>query len=131
MRSETSFELDGDLIVVDAVVVGATGRADARLVLDTGAVLTTLTPEIATAIGYSAAASLKPTVTRTAAADERGYLIQLVELATLGVTVPGVHANVAHLGYGIEGVLGMNFLLDFNLEIRPRQRRIVVEHVAD
>src|SRR5688572_24490956 len=71
MRSETSFELDGDLIVVDAVVVGATGRADARLVVDTGAVLTTLTPEIATAIGYSAAASLKPTVTRTAAADER------------------------------------------------------------
>ena len=45
--------------------------------------------------------------------------------------MPGVHANVAHLGYGIEGVLGMNFLLDFNLEIRPRQRRIVVEHVAD
>ena len=37
MRSETSFDLDGDLIVVEAVVVGPTGRANIRLVLDTGA----------------------------------------------------------------------------------------------
>ena len=41
MRSETSFEFDGDLIIVDAVVVGPSGQADVRLVLDTGAVLTT------------------------------------------------------------------------------------------
>jgi clan AA aspartic protease (TIGR02281 family) len=130
MRFETAFELDGDLIVVDAVVVGPTGRAEVRLIVDTGAVLTTLTPAIAASIGYSAAASLRPTVTRTAAANERGYLIQLVELVTLGVTQPGVHANVADLGYGIEGVLGMNFLLDFDLEIRPSVRQIVVERIA-
>lgn len=98
MRSETSFELDGDLIVVEAVVVGPTGRAGIQLVLDTGAVLTTLAPSIAERIGYSVATSIKPTVTRTAAADERGYLIQLVELSTLGVTVPAVHVNVADLG---------------------------------
>lgn len=130
MRSETSFELDGDLIVVDAVVVGPAGRARAQLVLDTGAVLTTLAPSIATSIGYSAAAAIRPTVTRTAAADEHGYLVQLEELATLGVAVPGVHANVADLGYGVDGVLGMNFLLDFNIEIRPSERRILVERIA-
>jgi hypothetical protein len=44
MRSETSFDLDGDLIIVDAVVVGPSGRANIQLVLDTGAVLTTLVP---------------------------------------------------------------------------------------
>ena len=119
MKSETSFDLDGDLILVDAVVVGPTGRV--QLVLDTGATLTTLVPSIAEAIGYSAATSIKPTVTRTAAADERGYLVQLVELTTLGVTVPGVHVDVADLGYGVDGVLGMNFLLDFNIEIRPAE----------
>ncbi|HET9626974.1 MAG TPA: hypothetical protein VFP84_36695 [Kofleriaceae bacterium] len=42
MRSETSFVLDGDLIMVDAVVVGPTGRARVQLVLDTGAALTTI-----------------------------------------------------------------------------------------
>ena len=93
MRSETSFALDGDLIVIDAVVIGPSGRASIQLVLDTGAVLTTLVPTVAQAIGYSAATSIRPTVTRTAAADEHGYLVQLVELSTLGVTVPAVSSG--------------------------------------
>ena len=76
MRSETSFDLNGDLIFVDAVVVGPTGRATIQLLLDTGSVLTTLVPSIAQAIGYSAATSIKPTVTRTAAAEEHGYLVR-------------------------------------------------------
>lgn len=56
LRSETSFELDGDLIVVDAIALGPGGQAEVRLVLDTGAVLTTLTPTIAESIGYTSAA---------------------------------------------------------------------------
>lgn len=69
MRSETSFEFDGDLVLVDAVAVGPTGRVDVRLILDTGAVLTTLAPSIAESIGYTSAASIAPTVMRTAAAQ--------------------------------------------------------------
>lgn len=130
MRSETSFQLDGDLILVDAVVRGPSGRANVQLVVDTGAVLTTLAPSVAKSIGYSPESSITPTVTRTAAAVERGYLVQLMELSTLGVTAPAVHVNVAELGYGIDGVLGMNFLLDFNIEIRPAERRILVEKIA-
>ena len=38
------------VILVDAVVVGPSGQADVRLVLDTGAVLTTLVPRIAESI---------------------------------------------------------------------------------
>ena len=68
-------------------------------------------------------------MTRTAAADEHGYLVQLVELSTLGITVPAVHVNVADLGYGVDGVLGMNFLLDYNIEIRTAERRILVERI--
>src|SRR5258705_7533544 len=103
MRFETSFDLNGDLIVIDAVVVGPTGRATIELVLDTGSVLTTLTPSIAEAIGYSEATAIRRTVMRTAAADEHGYLVQLVELSTLGHTVSAVHVNVAELGYGLDG----------------------------
>jgi predicted aspartyl protease len=129
MKFATSFVLDGDLIVVDAVVGGPTSRARVQLVLDTGAVLTTLVPSIAEAIGYAASTSIRPTVTRTAAASEHGYLIQLVELTTLGFTTAGIYTNVADLGYGVDGVLGMNFLLDYNVEIRPAERRILVEPV--
>ena len=40
-----------------------------------------------------------------------------------------VHVNVADLCYGGDGVLGMNFLLDYNIEIRPAERRIRVEAI--
>src|SRR6185436_18967559 len=76
MRVETSFDLIGDLIGVDAVVVGPTGRAKVQLILDTGAVMTTVVPNVADSIGYSSALRVGWTVTRTAAAEERGYIVR-------------------------------------------------------
>jgi hypothetical protein len=93
MRSETSFELDGDLIVVDAIAIGPSGQAEVRLVLDTGAVLTTLIPTIAESIGYTSAARVARSVTRTAATVEHGYIVRPVQLSTLGFTVPYVHVS--------------------------------------
>lgn len=61
---------------------------------------------------------------------EHGYIVRLVQLSTLGFAVPHVHVDVADLGYGIDGVLGMNFLSDFNFEIRPAERCILVERIA-
>jgi predicted aspartyl protease len=130
MRSETSFDLDGDLIIVDAVVVGPSRQADVRLVLDTGAVLTTLVPRIAESIGYTSAARVARSVIRSAVAKEHGYIIRLAQLSTLGFTVPDVHADVADLGYDIDGVVGMNFLSDFNFEVRPAEQRILAERIA-
>ena len=68
------------------------------------------------------------TVTRTAAAEERGYIVRS-EVSTLGFTVPDLRIVIADLGYDIEGVLGMDFLRLFNLEIRPAERRILVEKI--
>jgi len=130
MSSVTTFALTHSLIWVEAVLIGPAERANVRLVLDTGAVLTTVVPSIAEAIGYSADTSIRPTVTRTAAAEERGYLIQLSAISALGVTVPALSVNVADLGYGVDGLLGLNFLLRFNIEIRPAERRILVEKIA-
>ena len=130
MRSESSFEIDGDLIFVEATVVGPKGRAAVRLLLDTGAFLTTLIPEIAETIGYTAKDGIRPTRVRTATADEPGYLVKLLEISVLGFSVPDVYANVADLGHDIDGVLGMNVLLDYNFEIRPAERRILVEKIA-
>jgi len=127
MRVETSFDLVGDLIGVDAVVVGPTGRAKVEIILDTGAVMTTVVPNVADSIGYSSALRVAWTVTRTAAAEERGYIVRS-EVSTLGFTVPDLRIVIADLGYGI-GVLGMDFLRLFNLEIRPAERRILVEKI--
>jgi len=128
MIVETSLDLVGDLIGVDAVVVGPTGPAKVQLILDTGAVMTTVVPNVADSIGYSSALRVGWTVTRTAAAEERGYIVRS-EVSTLGFTVPDLRIVIADLGYGIEGVLGMDFLRLFNLEIRPAERRILIEKI--
>ncbi len=36
----------------------------------------------------------------------------------------------ADLGHEIDGVLGMNFLSEFNFEIRPAERRILIEKIT-
>lgn len=129
MRAATTFDLVGDLIGVDAVVVGPTGSAEVKLILDTAAVMTTIVPSVAESVGYSEALRVAWSVTRTAAAEERGYIVQ-AEVSTLGFTRPNHRVVVADLGYGIDGVLGINFLRHFNVEIRFADQRILVERIA-
>jgi predicted aspartyl protease len=129
MRTETSFELIGDLIGVRAIVAGPSTRAEFTLILDTAAVMTTLVPSVAESLGYTAAVREGWTVTRTAAAEERGYIVR-AELSSLGVTMPNHRVVVADLGYGIDGLLGINFLRHFNVEIRFADQRIFVEPSA-
>ncbi len=129
MRAETPFHLVGDLIGVDAVIVGPTGRAEVTLILDTAAVMTTVVPTVAESIGYSSDLRIGWSVTRTAAAEERGYIVRS-EVSTLGFTLPDQRVVVADLGYGIDGLLGINFLRHFNVEIRFAERRILVEEIT-
>jgi len=83
---------------------------------------------VAESIGYTSDLRLGWSITRTAAAEERGYIVRS-EVSTLGVTLPH-RVVVAELGYGIDGLLGINFLRHFNFEIRPAERRILVEKIA-
>ncbi len=69
-------------------------------------------------------------VIRSAVAKEHGYIVRLAQIRTLGFEVPDVHADVADLGHDIDGVLGMNFLSDFNFEIRPAEQRILIEKIG-
>ena len=129
MRVETTFELVGELIGVDAVIVGPSGSAEVTLILDTAAVMTTVVPSVAESIGYTSDLRIAWSVTRTAAAEERGYIVRS-EVSTLGFTLPDHRVVVADLGYGIDGLLGINFLRHFNIEIRFADRRILVEKIA-
>ena len=130
MRSESSFEIDGDLIVVEAIVVGPNRAAVARLVLDTGSALTTLVPRIAETIGYSPADRVARSVVRSAVAVEHGYFVRLPQFTALGCIMANMYTNIADLGHDIDGLLGMNFLSDFNFEIRTAERIILVEKLV-
>ena len=62
-KLETPFVTHRELIVVDALITGPRMAVTGRFVLDTGAVYTTITPEIADSIGYSARDGISATMT--------------------------------------------------------------------
>jgi hypothetical protein len=50
------------------------------------------------------------------------------EFVALGVSTPNFALQVFDLDHeGVDGLLGMNFLRHFNFEVRPAERRILVE----
>ncbi len=129
-KHETPFVTDGDLIIVKALITGPLGTTGGRFVLDTGAVLTTMTHELADLIGYSARDGIKRARVRTAIGSEEGYVLHVAEFAVLGFTMPRFPINVFGLGYDdIDGLVGLNFLSELNYEVRSAERRILVEKI--
>jgi clan AA aspartic protease (TIGR02281 family) len=130
MKFETPFEFIARLVSVGAIVAGPRGRSRCDLVLDTAAVYTTLASHLAETLGFASEHVLRATVIRSAVGEERGYLVNLSQLTTLGLVFRNLEANVADLGYGIDGLIGMNLLGQLNFEVRPAERRILVERIA-
>jgi predicted aspartyl protease len=129
-RRETPFVTDGDLIIVEAFVSGPLGTRVGRFVLDTGAVLTTMIPELADSIGYSARDGIKRARVHTAVGSEEGYVLRVAELDVVGVAMPSFLINVFDLGHDdIDGLVGLNFLSELNYEIRSAEQRILVEKI--
>jgi predicted aspartyl protease len=127
-RLSSSFARKRELIIVDAEISGPVAATEARLVLDTGAAATTLVPEVIVRIGYTQRDSYKKARVHTAVGEEHGYWIHVAEFTVLGVTTPDFALAVFPLGHqDVDGLVGMNFLRHLNLEIRPAERRILLE----
>ena len=130
-RLETRFEPNDDLIVVTARVTGPRGSAVGRLVLDTGATMATLTPELAVSVGYTARSGIRSTRVHTAVGNEVGFLLSVAEFTALDIVVPSFVVHVFDLGHDdIDGLIGLSFLNQLNYEIRSAERRILVEPLA-
>lgn len=114
--------------MVEAEIVGRAATVEARLVLDTGAAATTLVPEVIERIGYTSRDGFEKAKVHTATGEEKGYWLRVAEITVLGVTTPDFALAVFPLGHQeIDGLVGMNFLRHFNVEIRPAERRILVD----
>jgi predicted aspartyl protease len=131
MRISRPFDCEDDLILVHVELHGPRGTAHPRLVVDTGAVTTTILPEILDEIGYSARDGSKLTRVHSAIGEEHGYTLCVAQFSALGVTTPNFMVNVFDLDHeGFDGLLGMNFLRHFNFEVRPADRRILIELIS-
>lgn len=122
----TPFTLDSDLIFVNATLHGPRGDMEGTFVVDTGASMTTIIPELADALGYSVRAGIRSARVETALGSEVGYVLAVPRFESLGFAVSNLAVHVFDLGHlKLAGLLGMNFLLNFNLQISPDQRHIV------
>lgn len=64
----------------------------------------------------------------TAIGEEKGDWLHVAEFRVHGGTTPDFALAVFSLEHrDIDGLVGMNFLRHFNFEIRPAERRIVLE----
>jgi clan AA aspartic protease (TIGR02281 family) len=130
MRRETRFAIRDKLIVVFARITGPRRTITAPLVLDTGAVYTTITPKVAEAVGYREHDGIRRTRVRTAIGSEQGYVLRTARIAMLGLSAESFPVHVFDLGDDISGLVGLNFLNQLNYEVRSAERRILVEPIS-
>lgn len=125
----TRFDPHDSLIVVTGFISGPRRNTEARFALDTAAGETILVPEVVDRLGYSPRQGEAFTKIRSAVAEEPGYMLRIDRLRALGHELTDFRVDVHDLpeGYGIEGLLGLSFLRQFNYEVRSIEGRIHVE----
>jgi len=129
-RRESSFATRDSLIVVTTRITGPRGTTSAPVILDTGAVYTTIAPELARIVGYVLLEGFPRTRVRTAVGSEGGHMIKVARFATLGLVARDLSVHVFDLGDDVDGLVGLNFLSLLNYEIRSAEHRILVEPAA-
>lgn len=127
----TTFDPEGDLIIVHARLWGAQGQErELRLVVDTGAGPTIIAPDLLDELGYSARQHGEEVAsTRSIAGREQGYMLRVKQLECLGMLEQEfrVYAQDLPSGWDIDGLLGLSFLRHLNYEVRSLEGRILAE----
>jgi predicted aspartyl protease len=131
MRRETRFvSRRGELLIVRGRITGPHGTTRGRFVFDTGAMFTTITPDLADLVGYGARDGTRRTQVHTAVGREDGFLLEVARLEVLGLVNEPFAVHVFDLGHDdIDGLLGLNLLNALNYEIRSGEHRILVEPI--
>ena len=126
------FERSGDLMTVPVKVWGAHAARELILVIDTGASVTSIEPAVMEKLGYASRDAIMRTRVPSPAGVQHGNLFRVHRFSALGADLPGfvVQALALDDKYGVDGLLGMNFLESYNFTVRPRDRQIHLEPVA-
>lgn len=115
----------GGSFVVDAVV---NGSSTVKLLIDTGASMTVIHPDVLTRAGINTARPSRITVFNTASGAVNASVHQLQSLAVGDQVVDGIEVGSIQsprLGE-VDGLLGMNFLSEFKFSINQENQVIVL-----
>lgn len=128
----TRFDPTSDIIIVGARIWGPLGEKKISLAFDTAAAHTHVIPDILDDLGYSPRQGGDVTIVRSALGAEQGYMLPVSRFSALGFACNDflVHVHDLPEGFGIDGLLGLSFLRQFNYEIRSGEGRILVDRLA-
>lgn len=120
-----------NLILVDVELQGPRDVTRCLFALDTACSITLLRPEVLDIIGYSARDGEDSTTITSAIGREPGYTLRVATFEALGFLRHNflLHVHDLPAGCGVDGLLGLNFLSQFNYEIRSQEGRILVSPV--
>jgi predicted aspartyl protease len=119
-------------MTVEARVWSEREYRELLLVIDTGASITSLEPAILQGLGYSPRDAILRTRVPSPAGVQRGQLFRVPRFNALGFELPSfvVQSLALNDEYGVDGLLGMNFLDHYNFTVRPQDGEIELEPVA-
>ncbi|MDH5302358.1 MAG: retroviral-like aspartic protease family protein, partial [Gammaproteobacteria bacterium] len=101
------------------------GRTEASLLIDTGATMTVLRPQVLARAGYGPAQAQTTRRFSTANGLTDGQIFQLDEFSLGGVRLPGLSVVGLELGeLQADGLLGMDVLGQFQFQIEQEQNQL-------
>jgi len=126
------FDPADSLIIVKARIYGPRGKRTLLLAFDTAASETHVGSEVVDDLGYSPRDGEAITTVRSAVGAEPGYLLRVARFESLGFSFTDFRIHVHDLpeGVGIDGLLGLSFLRNFNYQVRSREGRILIERAV-
>lgn len=120
--ADFSYKLDKRLLVIPALFHGKYGNYDAELIVDTGASLTILQPLAIHALGFSQVDQTGISTVQSPIGKERGFRVRLPAIECLGRSIKNFEVACHDVGLKhLDGLLGMNFLEQFDFCIYPRK----------
>ena len=108
------------------------GHTPLRLLIDTGAAVTVIKPEVLAAAGYDlAAAPIHRFATAGCMVDARVTLVQALRIGDAEVTSLSVGALPLLLPEDVDGLLGMNFLGLFSFSINQAEATLLLNQRSE
>ncbi len=122
-------ERHGHLLMLKAFLEGPEGKAYPRLLLDTGSAYTIISQEILENIGCSPSMTKKRQRIITGSGYEITPVVCINRFNCFGKTLEDfeVLAHTLPLGTYVDGLLGMDFMNRFEVEIKIRSGEIFIK----
>ncbi len=127
-----SFDPEQNLIFLPVKVFGPKGSRIARLALDTGATTTLISADIIDALGYSPAAGEMVRLIMGGSIQYASQVtVQMLEAANHRVENLTVICHNLPEESGLDGLLGLNFLRNFDTEINYSSGNLIFKPIQN